>query len=314
MKSNYFWCGLVFFQFSYAGDINFEGFLNSFSSNKQEERRELEKNIEANIDRFRSVQSSKVLFPNRSEDRVSGLWGLSEAKVIPVEVNLKLHKRKRLTENELKGIHNLLNTSLSSANQMVQAIVRDEEGYEWSVDGVGVAEYFKAAEKEHEILDRLKAAWPYGVEWKDVNVSEADSSCKISGRYTEKSADNNSKLRQEIMSAVGNLCSTARLSITPPLAMRASIGHQALVWIERGAFVLLGFSLWGLVFSIRSFRKKRLEQKSREGAELGDDAILLTQIVDGGHDQAAKWMVKAMLSENTQNKEKKDSQIFDQSL
>jgi hypothetical protein len=49
-------------------------------------------------------------------------------------------------------------------------------------------------------------------------------------------------------------------------------------------------------------------------ASESEDAIILTKIVDRNPDQAAKWMVRAMLSENgSPEEEKAKPQIFDQS-
>lgn len=304
---------MAFYSSLQAGEINFAGIFDSMGGNKITEHREIESKLENDINNFRSILSSRVIIPVNESSRVESIWGVSEARVVPVEVILKLKKRRRLLKDEFTSIHNLISSSLSNKNQLIQPIVRDEEGYEWSDETLQSKEYFKAASLEHEIRDRLNDSWAKEIQWAQIHVSERDGSCKISGNYLNKNVGPKMEIRREVMGILGNLCSSARLSVSPAnIQLKAS--SQWMLWLERGTYVLLGFAVWGLSITLIKFRNKgdlrSFESKSNDA----EDAIILTQMVERSPDQAAKWMARALLSESQSKKEEnKDPQIFDQS-
>ncbi|MEZ4814835.1 MAG: hypothetical protein R3A80_06460 [Bdellovibrionota bacterium] len=295
-----------------AGEINFAGIFDSFSGNQISKQRELEQRLENDINSFQSVRSSRVIVPVSETSRVEGLWGQTEARVLPVDVILKLRKRRRLSEDEYKGIYNLISSSLANRNQVIQANIRDEEGFEWSSENKQAKSFFKAASLEHEIWDRLKGPLAKEITWTGVHVSDADASCKITGKYLNKDSATNLEIRRDVMSVLGDLCSSARLSISRKRFAKA--GVEWFAWLERAAYVLFGFALWGLAFSVIKMRGLKKLSSFEAGNQDGDDAIILTQMVERSPDQAAKWMVKAMLSEkSSKTEENANPQIFDQS-
>jgi hypothetical protein len=298
---------------SFAGEMNFGGLFNGFSGSKISDQRILEEKIESNLNSFRSVSSSKVVVPRNEISRAESLWGVNEAQILSVEVILNLKKRKRLTQNEYKSISNLVSSSLSEKNLVVQAVIRDEEGFEWTDDSAQAKQYFQITAQENEIWDRLLAGWSKDVQWKSVSVSEKDGACKIDGSYEAQEFDPNLKLRREVLGLLGDLCPSARLSLTPlTKTMEASSTENLILWVERGAYLVLGFALWGLVFSLRKFRKRKTSSELNDE----DGAIILTKIVERSPDQAAKWMVRAMLSDSDSEEQSDNSskpQIFDQS-
>jgi hypothetical protein len=79
---------------------------------------------------------------------------------------------------------------------------------------------------------------------------------------------------------------------------------------------LLGFALWGLIAALAKHMSPNVRELRRSGATTdAEDAIILTQMVDRSPDQAAKWMVRAMLSQKSSDEEEnKKPQIFDQPL
>jgi len=303
----------AFYSFLGAGEINFAGIFDSFGGNKITQQRELESRLEGDINNFRSVLSSRVVIPVAEGSRTESIWGMNEARVLSVEVILKLKKRRRLSNDEYKSIYNLVSTSLSNKNQIVQPIVRDEEGYEWNEESLASKEFFKAAALEHEIRDRLNTPWAKEIAWTQVHVSEKDGSCKIAGNYLNGHSEPKMEIRRDVMNVLGTLCSNARLTVNPAGAyLKAS--NSWLVWVERAAYIFFGFSIWGLFFSgLKMWNKSRVQVMHRNNTE-AEDAIILTQMVERSPDQAAKWMVRALLSESeAKNEEKKEPQIFDQS-
>lgn len=294
-----------------AGEINFSGLFDSLGGNKITQQREIESKLESDINNFRSVLSSRVIIPVADNSRIENIWSNHEAQVLPVEVILKLKKRRRLSKDEYTSIHNLINSSLSSKNQIVQAIVRDEEGYEWSEEKVPTKDYFKATSLEHEIWDRLIGPLSKEVAWAQVHVSEQDGSCKISGNYLSDSAAN-MEIRRDVMGVLGALCTSARLTVSPFSKLKAS--SDWVLWFERSLYILLGFSLWGLAFAVLKYKNKTEVKSYGRSQSEAEDAIILTQMVDRSPDQAAKWMVRALLSESkAKTEENKEPQIFDQS-
>lgn len=316
MKKQFlFTVGAVFFSLSSraakAGELNFAGLFDSFGGNKISQQREIEQRIENDINNFRSIKSSRVIIPVE-DAKNENIWGLSEARVLPVEVILKLKKRRRLTQNEFTSISNLLSSSLSNKNQMVQPVIRDEEGFEWTDETSESKGYFKATALEHEIWDRLKNV--KDVDWASVHVSPSDSSCKIFGSFNAKEDHPDIQVRRNVMTTLGDLCTSARLSIAAPKTESAKAGSadSVLLLLERGAYILLGFALWGLY---TAFRKHKKVARADTPVTDTEDAIILTQIVDRSPDQAAKWMVRALMSEPaSSSEENKKPQIFDQSL
>ena len=297
-----------------AGEINFSGLFDSISGANVSDQRKVEEKLETNLKSFRSIASSQVIIPVSEVSRIESLWGMSEARVLPVEVILKLKKRRRMLQNEYKSIMNLVSSSLSEKNIVVQPVIRDEEGFEWSEDGAEAKEYFKATALENEIWERLQAGWSKTVQWSKINVSEKDGACKIEGSFESHDFDPNLKLRREIMSLLGDLCTAARLTLSPTAnAVNTASSYDFYLWLERAAYVLLGFALWGLGFAVL---KWRTPPKSLE-VQADEDAIILTKMVDRNPDEAAKWMVRAMLLDSSTGQEQEKNskpQDFDQSL
>ncbi len=303
----------VFYSFLEAGEINFAGIFDSFGGNKITQQRELESRLENDINNFRSVHSSRVMIPVAEGSRVESVWGSNEARVLSVEVILKLKKRRRLSQDEYKSIYNLVSSSLGNKNQVIQPIVRDEEGYEWNEENADTKEFFKAAALEHEIRDRLNAPWAKEISWTQVHVSEKDASCKITGNYLNANSEPKMEIRRDVMSVLGTLCSSARLTVNPAGTYLKATSPW-LLWLERAAYVFFGFSIWGLCFSsLKMWKRSRVQVIHKNNTE-AEDAIILTQMVERSPDQAAKWMVRALLSESqSKDEEKKEPQIFDQS-
>lgn len=287
----------------FAGEINFSGIFDSFAGARITEQRKVEENLEENLRSFKSIASSRVIIPVAEISKVESLWAQNDAKMLPVEVTLKLKKRKRMLQNEYRSIYNLVSTALEEKNQMVQPVIRDEEGFEWSEDNPESMGYFKAAALESEIWERLKTQGYKEVSWTEVNVSDKDGSCKIIGSYDDKNFNPKLQIRRDIMTLVGDLCQTARISLTPTArALSFASENSIYFWIERLAYVLLGFAVWGFVFSVIKIRRPKAQQKAHKEEDHG--AIILTKIVERNPDQAAKWMVRALLSES-ESKDKK---------
>lgn len=303
----------AFYSFLDAGEINFAGIFDSFGGNKITQQRELESRLESDINNFRSVLSSRVIIPVAEGSRVESVWGMNEARILSVEVILKLKKRRRLSKDEYKSIVNLVSTSLSNKNQIVQPMLRDEEGYEWNEESAESKDFFQAAALEHEIRDRLSSPWAKEIVWTQVHVSEKDNSCKISGNYLNTDAEPKMEIRRDVMNVLGTLCSSARLTVNPAGRYLKATSPWFL-WFERAVYIFLGFSIWGLFFSAIKLWKGSGVQVMEKNNTDAEDAIILTQMVERSPDQAAKWMVRALLSEsNAKDEEKKEPQIFDQS-
>lgn len=280
---------------SLAGEINFAGLFEGGSDAKIIEHRKLEEKLEGNLNNFRSVASSKVVIPVNNNSRVESLWGMTEARVLPVEVILKLKKRKRLSLDEYKGIFNLVASSLAERNQVVQPVIRDEDGFEWSEESAEAKELFKATALENEIWDRLKIQWNRNVTWTQVHVSAKDGACKISGTYSVKAYNLNLQLRRDVMSLLQDLCPSARLSMTPSREILEALTATSMVqWVERIAYLIMGFAIWGIYYALTHRKKLKKDVPNTED----DGAIILTKIVERSPDQAAKWMVQALLSES----------------
>jgi predicted GH43/DUF377 family glycosyl hydrolase len=79
------------------------------------------------------VEASRVVLPIGELESKESLWGVADPRVVNVDVVLKLKKRKRLTFNEFRGITDLVSSSLSEKNRVLQVNVKDEEGISgWS--------------------------------------------------------------------------------------------------------------------------------------------------------------------------------------
>ncbi len=288
----------------FSGEINFSGVFDSFSGSKVSEQRSLEQKLEENLNNLRSIASSRVVIPLSQASHVESLWGTGEAKVLPVEVILTLHKRKRLTQNEYQSIYNMISSSLSEKNQIVQPVIRDQEGFEWTEESAVAKEYYQATHLENELWDRLNAQWGKDVAWTQVHVSEKDGACQISGTTATFQPNTDLQLRREVMTVLGGLCSSAKLSVLPKTKGLLATTDQWLQWGQNLSYVFVGFALWGLFFALIRLKKRKPQKLSDDDA----GAIIMTKIAERSPDQAAKWMVRAMLSEKSE-----DPQIFDQS-
>jgi hypothetical protein len=301
-----------------AEETNFSNIFFDFQSGNDSSQKVIEERLEQDIAKFRSVEASRVVLPFGELESKESIWGVADPRVVNVDVVLKLKKRKRLTFNEFRGISDLVSSSLSEKNRVLQVNVKDEEGFRWSDESEESKSLFKAAEIEQEINSFLKDQSSNEILWSNISVSDKDFSCYLEGRYISSKRDL-AETRKEVMDFLGDFCTSSKIRILPSNTnAQIEIKEKLYQWGERISFILVGFSFCGLIFRLR---KKRLSlSKIQKEEENNEGAIVLTRIVERSPDEAAKWMVKALMSEssleiNTQNsKNNPESRIIDDSV
>lgn len=311
MKKHIFFLSVLFFTPRLrAGELNLAGLFEGFADTKISEQRRVEEKLEQELKSFRSILSARVMIPEGEVSKVESVWGMNEPRVLPVAVTLSLRKTKRLSQNEFHSITSLVTAALSEKDRVVQAIVRDEGGFEWSEEGEESKAYFKSAALESEIWERINRQWSRNLLWQQVHVSDQDASCVISATYNRAEYVPDLKTRREMMELLQDICPTSRISLLPTKHSSSTAASKLwMQWLENVSYVVLGFALWGLSFALFK-RKDRFKGSPQKEAE---DAIVLTKIVERSPDQAAKWMLRAMLSENNDKTQKETlPQIFDQ--
>lgn len=298
--------------------MNVSNLFSDFQSGNNSSQRIVEERLEQDISKFRSVEASRIVLPVGELESKESIWGLADPRVVNVDVVLKLKKRKRLTFNEFRGISDLVISSLSEKNRVLQVNVKDEEGFRWSDENEESKSLFKAAEIEQEITSFLKDQSSSEIMWSNIHVSDKDFSCSLEGRYVSPKRDL-VQSRKEVMSFLGDFCASSKIKILPSkINTNIEIKEKLYLWSERVSFIIMGFAFFGLIFRLR---KKNLglsgiqkENDSNEGA------IVLTRIIERSPDEAAKWMVKELMSETslkikTENgKNNPDTRIIDDSV
>ena len=303
---------------AFAEEMNFSNLFSDFQSGNDSSQRIIEERLEQDISKFRSVEASRVVLPVGELESKESLWGVADPRVVNVDVVLKLKKRKRLTFNEFRGISDLVSSGLSEKNRVLQVNVKDEEGFRWSDENEESKSLFKAAEIEQEITSFLKDQSSSEIMWSNIHVSDKDFSCSLEGRYVSPMRDL-VQTRKEVMSFLGDFCASSKIKVLPSkINTKIEIKEKLYLWGERVSFILMGFAFCGFIFRLRkknlSFSGIQKEDESNEGA------IVLTRIVDRSPDEAAKWMVKALMSETsleikTENgKNNPDPRIIDDSV
>lgn len=296
-----------------GGEVNLAGIFSGFKGDDSSEQRQLEQRLESELAKFRSVESASILIPIGEAAKQESLWGNSDPRILPVEVVLKLKKPKRLTQKEFQSITNLVSSGLSERNRVVQVVVRDVEGYEWSDESPETLSLFKVASVENEMSDKLTPQWVDEISWQEF-TAVPNGSCSISGTYLKKSGSIPMEIRSGVMNVLQGICKTARIKIVPSVSQAGLSQNETLLWIERLSFVMIGFAVFGIGFLRRKYGKN--ESKETKPTS-DDDAIILTKIVERSPDEAAKWMVRALLSDSDsqdseEEKNKQPPQIFDQ--
>ena len=297
-----------------AGEMNLSGIFAGFQGDDKSEQQKLENRLEEDLAKFRSVESASVMIPVSEASHQENLWGVSEPGILSVEAVVKLKKRRRLLQDELKGITNLITSALADRNRVVQVMVRDQDGYEWTDDKPETAGFFKIAKLENEVSDRLQGQYGSEIDWKKINVNAAGN-CLVSGTYLKPADVIPMQVRSEVMSVLQGVCKTAKIKIVPQVALAGGY-DPTLLWLERAAFVLIGFGVFGVAWH---FRRKARQVKVEKDEVMDGDAIILTKIVERSPDEAAKWMVRALLSDSDDKEKVSDNpvngapQIFDQS-
>jgi hypothetical protein len=315
VKKGYF---ILFFLLknSFAEEMGFSKLFSDFQSASDSSQRVIEERLEQDIGKFRSVEASRVILPLGEIQSQESLWGVSDPRVVNVDVVLKLKKRKRLTLNEFRGISDLISSSLSEKNRMLQVNIKDEEGFRWSEESDESQSFFKASEIEQEIQSFIKEqSLRNNISWTHVNVSEKDFSCLLEGRF-DLNQPRIVDARKEAMTFLGDFCSSSKIRLLPSLLNAENKNKEKLfLWMERLSFILVGFSVCGLALRLR---RKKFSEKIYSKEDSDEGAIVLTKIVERSPDEAAKWMVKALMSESLRPNEKENknsqSRIIDDQL
>ena len=303
---------------AFAEEMNFSNLFSDFQSGNDSSQRIIEERLEQDISKFRSVEASRVVLPVGELESKESLWGVADPRVVNVDVVLKLKKRKRLTFNEYRGISDLVSSSLSEKNRVLQVNVKDEEGFRWSDENEESKGLFKAAEIEQEITSFLKDQSSNEILWSNIHVSDKDFSCSLEGRYVSSKRES-VETRKEVMNFLGDFCASSKIKILPSkINTKIEINEKLYLWGERFSFILMGFAFCGLLFRMQK-KRQGLSPIQKEN-ESNEGAIVLTRIVDRSPDEAAKWMVKALMSETsleikTENgKNNPDPRIIDDSV
>ena len=317
MKKGYF---ILFFLLknSFAEEMSLSKLFSDFQSGSDSSQRIIEQRLEQDIAKFSSVEASRVVLPLNEIQSQESLWGVADPRVVNVDVVLKLKKRKRLTLNEFRGISDLISSSLSEKNRIVQVNIKDQEGFRWDEESEDAKSFFKAAQIEQEVQYFLKEqSIRKEIAWSHISVSDKDFSCLVEGQYNNEKI-NMLETRKELMNFLGDFCSSSKIRILPSkLNAENKTKERFFLWFERISFILIGFSLCSLVYGIR--KKKIITDSVMLKNEGGDGAIVLTKIVERSPDEAAKWMVKSLMSESIKvgegkNKKNNESRIIDDSL
>jgi flagellar biosynthesis/type III secretory pathway M-ring protein FliF/YscJ len=317
VKKGYF---ILFFLLknSFAEEMSFSKLFSDFQSGSDSSQRIIEQRLEQDIAKFSSVEASRVVLPLNEIQSQESLWGVADPRVVNVDVVLKLKKRKRLTSNEFRGISDLISSSLSESNRVLQVNIKDQEGFRWNEESEDSKSFFKASEIEQEIQSFINdQSLRKGIVWSHVSVSDKDFSCLLEGRY-DSDQTRLIEARKELMTFMSDLCTASKIKILPyTLNAENKNKEKVYLWIERASFLLIGFSLCALAFRIR--RKKVNQKRSQTTDESAEGAIVLTKIVERSPDEAAKWMVKTLMSEPMSHEEKIKkknckSRIIDDSL
>ncbi len=289
-----------------AGEAPVINFFESAQEKDLSEQRQLEARIEGDLNKFRSILESRVVIPFGGIKHEENLWGRTEPRTMSVEVILTLKKKKRLTHNEFKSVSNVINSALSQKDQIIEISIRDEDGRVWNEEDIAIAELFEITKLEQEIEDKLNARWSDHILWKSIEVSNSDKACTLKGEYKSNSKEaatadlsRPNDIRKDILGVLEDKCSSARLVLKaekkPELV--SVFSKNTLTWIERIGYFLLGISAWGLLALLYTSRSKKLPKMEKPD----EDAIILTRMVERSPDEAAKWMVQALLSDTPED-------------
>ena len=310
VKKGYF---ILFFQICnlFAEETSFSKLFSEFHSSNDSLQKVIEERIEQNIAKFRSVEASKVILPLRDIQSQESLWGVVDPRVVNVDVFLKLKKRKRLTLKEYRGISDLVSSSLAEKNQVIQVNIKDDEGFRWNEESEDCKPLFKATEIEQEIQSFLKDHLVNReIVWTQVNVSEKDFSCIVEGSH-DSAKTSHLESRKELMNFLSDLCASSKIKILPRTLKAENQNKETFfIWAERASFLIVGFVLCAFALEMRKKKKKKINLS--QNSESIEGAIVLTKIVERSPDEAAKWMVRTLMSEPEENKSQ--SRIIDDSL
>lgn len=318
VKKGYF---ILFFLLNstFAEEMSISRLFSDFQNGNNSSQRIIEERLEQDISKFRSVEASRLILPFGEIQSQESLWGVADPRVLNVDVVLKLKKRKRLTLNEYRGISDLVSSSLSEKDRVIQVNIKDEEGFRWSEDGEDSRAFFKAAEVEQEIQSFLKDRLARKeIIWTHINVSEKDFSCLVEGHHDSRKTSF-LESRKELMSFLSDFCTSSKIKVLPSTLNAESQNKESLfLWAERVSFALVGFALCAFVLQVK--RKRKSLESVAENYGNTEGAIVLTKIVERSPDEAAKWMVKALLSEPLEKDQRKiksnnsEARIIDDSL